>query len=136
MTRTYITAFIATAVAFLAIDSVWLSVMASRLYRPLLGDLLAADFDVTAAALFYLLYVSGIVYFAVRPALASRRLTTAALSGGFFGLCAYGTYDLTNQATLVNWPTIITVADLVWGTFLTASAATVGTLAARRLAAT
>jgi uncharacterized membrane protein len=133
MTRTYLTAYAATAVAFLAVDSVWLSVMASQLYRPLLGDLLAEDFDLAAAALFYVIYVGGIVFFAIRPALASGRASTAALNGAIFGLCAYGTYDLTNQATLKNWPTLITVADLCWGTILTATAATIGFLVASRL---
>jgi uncharacterized membrane protein len=133
MTRTYLTAYAATAVAFLAVDSVWLSVMASQLYRPLLGDLLAEDFDLAAAALFYVIYVGGIVFFAIRPALESGRAATAALNGAIFGLCAYRTYDLTNQATLKNWPTLITVADLCWGTFLTATAATIGFLVASRL---
>ncbi|KAB2950308.1 MAG: DUF2177 family protein [Rhizobiaceae bacterium] len=133
MSKTYLAAYVATATAFLAVDAVWLSVMAPQLYRPLLGDLLAENFDVVAAALFYVLYVSGIVFFAVRPALADGRAATAALNGAVFGLCAYGTYDLTNQATLRNWPAIITVADLFWGTILTATAATVGFLAASRL---
>jgi len=134
VTRTYLTAYAATAVAFLAVDSVWLSVMAAQLYRPLLGDMLAEDFDVVAAALFYVLYVGGIVFFAVKPALERGRAATAALNGAFFGLCAYGTYDLTNQATLKDWPTVITVADLCWGTVLTATAATVGFLLASRIA--
>ncbi|HHZ07789.1 MAG TPA: DUF2177 family protein [Rhizobiales bacterium] len=133
MSKSYLTAYVATAVAFLAIDSVWLSVMASQFYRPLLGDLLAEDFDVAAAALFYVLYVGGIVFFAVRPAFADGRPATAAVSGAAFGLCAYGTYDLTNQATLRNWPTVVTVADLCWGTILTATAATIGYLVAARL---
>ena len=134
MTRTYLTAYVATAVAFLAVDSVWLSIMAAQLYRPLLGDMLAEDFDVVAAALFYVLYVGGIVFFAVKPALERGRAMTAALNGAFFGLCAYGTHDLTNQATLKDWSTVITVADLCWGTVLTAVAATVGFLVASRIA--
>ncbi len=127
-------AYIATAVAFLAIDSVWLSTMASRLYRPYLGDLLRSDFDVKAAALFYIIYVGGIVYFAVMPALSSGSWRVAALNGAILGLVAYATYDLTNQATLREWPTIITVADLCWGTFLTASSATVAYLVTSRFA--
>lgn len=134
MSKTYLVAYVATAAAFLAIDSVWLSVMASQFYRPLLGDLLAEDFDVAAAALFYVLYVGGIVFFAVRRAFADGRTATAAVNGAVFGLCAYGTYDLTNQATLKNWPTIVTVVDLCWGTILTATAATIGYLVAARLA--
>lgn len=133
MPKTLLTAYAATAVAFLAVDSVWLSLMASRLYQPLLGDMLAEDFDIVAAALFYVLYVGGIVFFAVKPALECGRAATAALNGALFGLCAYGTYDLTNQATLKDWPAVVTVADLCWGTFLTATAATIGFLVASRL---
>ncbi len=133
MPKTLLTAYAATAVAFLAVDSVWLSLMASRLYQPLLGDMLAEDFDIVAAALFYVLYVGGIVFFAVKPALERGRAATAALNGALFGLCAYGTYDLTNQATLKDWPAVVTVADLCWGTFLTATAATIGFLVASRL---
>ena len=69
----------------------------------------------------------------MKPALERGRAATAALNGALFGLCAYGTYDLTNQATRKDWPAIITVADLCWGTFLTAAAATIGFLAASRL---
>lgn len=129
-----LTAYGATALAFLAIDSVWLSTMAGLMYRPLLGDLLAPSFRLTPAILFYVIYVGGIVFFAIRPALASGRLATAALHGAALGLVAYGTYDLTNHATLRNWPAIITVADMIWGTVLTASASVAGYAAARRLA--
>ena len=128
----YIVAYVATGIAFLAIDLIWLITMADLLYRPLLGDLLTESFNLAPAVLFYLIYIAGIVIFAIRPALAGGRWTTAALFGALFGFCAYATYDLTNQATIRDWPTLITVADLCWGTFLTATAATAGFAATKR----
>jgi uncharacterized membrane protein len=128
----YLVAYLAAGLAFLAIDSVWLITMADLLYRPLLGDLLAESFNVVPAVLFYVIYIAGIVIFAVRPALASGRWTTAAAFGALFGFCAYATYDLTNHATIRNWPAVITVADLCWGTVLTAISATAGFAAVKR----
>lgn len=131
--KTYGIAYIATGLVFLAIDSIWLSTMASRLYRPLLGDLLADGFNLAPAVAFYLIYIAGILYFAINPALGAGRWQTAALNGAVLGFVAYATYDLTNQATLRNWPTIITLADLAWGTVLTALSATGGYLITRKL---
>ena len=129
--KTYGVAWIATAAAFLALDAVWLSLAASRLYKPLLGGLLREPFQLTPAVLFYLIFTTGIVVFAVAPSLDSPRWTNAALRGAFFGFVGYAVYDLTNQATLNGWPVTITVADLIWGTALTAVAATAGYFAAR-----
>jgi uncharacterized membrane protein len=134
--RTYLVAWVATAVVFLGVDAVWLSFSASLLYRPLLGDLLREDFLLAPAALFYLIYTAGIVVFAVSPSLASGGWTAAGLRGLFLGLFGYAVYDLTNQATLRNWPVAVTVADLIWGAFLTAVAAIAGLLAARAFGAT
>jgi uncharacterized membrane protein len=129
--RTYGVAWFATALVFLGLDAVWLSFSASVLYRPLLGDLLRDDFLLVPAALFYVIYTAGIVAFAISPSLASGRWTAAGLRGLFLGLFGYAVYDLTNQATLRNWPVTITVADLIWGALLTAVAAIAGFLAAR-----
>jgi len=128
----YLVAYLAAGLAFLAIDSVWLMTMADLLYRPLLGDLLAESFNLAPAVLFYLIYIAGVVIFAVRPALATGRWTTAALFGALFGFCAYATYDLTNHATIKDWPAVITLVDLCWGTVLTATAATAGYAATKR----
>lgn len=128
MIKTYGIAYLTTAIVFLCIDAVWLTVMSSRLYKPLLGPMLLDSFNVQAAALFYVIYIAGAVYFAVQPALQSGSWTTAAVHGAVFGFCAYATYDLTNQATLKNWPIAITIADISWGTVLTAIAATSGFL--------
>jgi uncharacterized membrane protein len=129
--KTYGIAYIATGLVFLAIDAIWLTVSAERLYRPLMGDMLVDGFRLAPAALFYLIYIGGILIFAIAPAFATDRWTTAASHGALLGLFAYATYDLTNQATLKNWPVIVTVADLCWGTVLTAFAATAGFLITR-----
>ena len=131
--KTYGIAYIATGLVFLAMDAIWLTVAAQRLYRPLMGDMLVDGFRLAPAALFYLIYIAGIVVFAIAPALASDRWMTASSYGAFLGLFAYATYDLTNQATLKNWPVIVTIADLCWGTFLTAVAATAGFLITRAI---
>lgn len=131
--KRYAAAYVVTAIVFLGIDAIWLTLSADRLYRPNLSKLLAAQFSLAPAALFYVLYVAGILVFAVTPAFKSTQWTTAALYGALFGLFAYATYDLTNQATLKDWPVIVTIADLCWGTILTAVAASCGYLATRSL---
>lgn len=112
-----------TAVFFLALDAVWLTTMADRLYRPALGHLMLARFELAPAIAFYLAYFVGVVVFAVKPGLERGRWTTALGLGALLGFVAYATYDLTNQATLRDWPWRVTVADLCWGTLATALAA-------------
>lgn len=116
-------AYLAAAFVFLALDAVWLSAMASRLYQPHIGHLMAPTVDWLAAALFYPLYLLGLLVFAVRPALVQGRAAPALRLGALFGLIAYATYDLTNQATLRDWSWAVTVADLAWGAFVSGSAA-------------
>jgi len=84
----------------------------------------------------YIIYIAGAVFFAVQPAFQTGSWTTASVYGAAFGFCAYATYDLTNQATLKNWPVAITVADICWGTVLTAIAATAGFLVSSALTRT
>lgn len=120
--KRFVASWFAIAVPFLALDAVWLTVMAQRLYRPALGSIMRHDFDFAAAGAFYLLYFTGVVVFAVRAAASTRE---ALWRGALFGLVAYGTYDLTNQATVVGWPWHITLVDLAWGTFATAVAAAI-----------
>ena len=109
-----------------ALDFVWLGRMADVLYRPVMGDMALPGFRIAPAMAFYLLFVGGVVYFAVAPALAGGGARDAALSGAVFGFCAYATYDLTNQATLKLWSTEVTVLDLCWGAFVSAAGATAG----------
>ena len=124
----YAAAYIATLVVFLAVDSVWLTLMANRLYKPTLGDILLPTFSPAPAIVFYLLYIVGVLIFAVSPAIKDGQWTTALVYGALFGFFSYGVYDFTNMATLRNWTLTITVADLCWGTFLTGLAATLGYL--------
>ena len=107
-----------TFIVFLLVDSVWLGVIAPDFYRRHIGFLLAETPDWTAAALFYLLFIAGLVVFAVRPGLRDASLLRAATRGAFFGLVTYATYDLTNTATVKDWPWIVTVVDLAWGSLL------------------
>ena len=127
--RDFVVAFASAALTFLLLDAAWLSLMAKRLYRPSIGPLMREDFGVLAAALFYAIYLAGIVVFVVRPARDGR---AALVRGAFFGLVCYATYDLTNQATLIGWPWLVTAADLGWGAFLTALSGWVAYRAAAR----
>ena len=115
----FLRAYITTLVIFMAIDAVWLTQMASRLYQPTIGHLLAPEPDLFAALVFYLLYILGMVVFTVRPGEHDASLRAPAMRGALFGLVAYATYDLTNQATMRDWPWLVTGLDLLWGTFLT-----------------
>ena len=130
---TWIVAFIAAALAFGALDALWLGWAGPNFYRPKLGDLLADSFRMVPALVFYAAYVAAIVWFAVRPGLAGG-LGAAALNGALLGAICYATYDLTNQATLKHWSTTVTIADICWGAFATAVAATIATYAASKLA--
>jgi len=129
-TRSFIAGYVASAIAFLVLDALWLTTMADRLYRPALGRLMLDRFALAPAALFYAIYVAGVVIFAVAPGVASGRWTTSLLTGALFGLVAYATYDLTNQATLRDWPWRVTIADMAWGTLATGLAAACGCKAA------
>lgn len=121
-----LTAFLATGTVLLILDVIWLTSMIG-VYRQHLGELLYDGVRMGPAVAFYLLYVTGIVVLAVLPAVDSGAgWQKAAMTGALLGLFAYGTYDLTNQATLKVWPTFITVMDLAWGTFLTATTAAAG----------
>lgn len=127
-------AYAASLVAFVALDFVWLSLMVERIYRPALGDLLAAKPRMGAAVVFYLAYAAGLVFLVVAPALKEASLSRAGVGGLVLGAMAYATYDLTNQATLRSWSTKLTVVDITWGACLTAVAAMVGYAVARLIA--
>ena len=111
--------YIIALVVFLAIDMVWLTVIAKQFYAQKLGYLMAAKPNLLAALLFYMLFIVGLQFFVLNPALASGSWKAALLPGLFFGLVTYATYDLTNLATIKDWPVIITVLDLVWGSVVT-----------------
>ncbi len=115
----FVIAYIIAAVIFGILDFLWLSNMANSLYRPVIGEIMADEFRKAPALAFYLIYLFGIIWFGVKPALANGQWTTALLNGALFGGIAYATYDLTSQAVLKVWSTKITLYDIVWGTFAT-----------------
>lgn len=108
-------------VLFLIIDLIWLGLIAKNLYQNQIGTLLKTNTNWTAAIIFYLLFIGGLVFFAIQPSISSSTLWKAMLYGALFGFITYATYDLTNLATLEGWPIKITLIDLAWGSFLGAS---------------
>lgn len=129
----FFTTYIAGLIAFLVIDFIWLKYIALSFYREQVGHLMLDKPNLGIALLFYLFYVVGVVVLAVNPALEKGQWMTAALYGGLLGFVAYGTYDITNLATLKSWPPIVAVVDMIWGTVLTASVATIAYFATTAL---
>ena len=128
--RQFLVAYVVSAVVLLGLDAVWLTSMVDVLYRPAIGHLMAQRPALLPAVIFYVVYIAGVVLLAVEPGVAARRWTKALARGALLGFIAYATYDLTNQATLTHWPWLLTLADLAWGTCLTAAAAAAGSGAA------
>lgn len=122
----YLLTYLLTVPVFFAIDMVWLGVVAKGLYQKELGKFLSEKPNWAAAIVFYLLYIVGIIILAVAPAVEKQSLLRAVFLGGVFGGLAYATYDLTNLATLKNWPIKIVIIDIIWGVILTASVAGIG----------
>ncbi|MGB3165528.1 MAG: DUF2177 family protein [Alteraurantiacibacter sp.] len=128
----WIVAYAAAALAFGALDSVWLRWAGPNLYRPVIGQILADSFRPAPAAAFYLIYVAGMVYFAVRPGVESGSVGTALLNGAVLGALCYATFDLTSQAVMKVWATHISLADMAWGACATAAASGVAAWATLR----
>lgn len=126
-------AYGAAALTMLVLDAIWLTLAVPRIYKPQLGDLLADQPNFAVAGVFYLVYLIGVVVFAVLPAVDKGSWTQALLMGGLLGLVAYGTYDFTNLATLRGWPLGLSLIDVAWGVVLTATVSTAGYLAVRWL---
>jgi uncharacterized membrane protein len=129
----YLVAYVSAAVVFLGLDFAWLGFLARNAYRSWIGGLMRDELNVSAAVLFYLVYVVGLVIFAIAPALKAGSWQTAALYGALFGFFAYGIYELTNYATLKDWPFAMVVVDMAWGTALSAFAAIAGYAITRHL---
>ncbi len=108
--------YIMSLLIFFSIDLLWLGVIAKDLYRREIGFIMSDEIRWIPALLFYALYIVGLVFFCVSPALKDGRWMLALLYGGLFGLISYATYDLTNLATLKGWPVKLVVYDLIWGT--------------------
>lgn len=124
--------FIALPV-FFVIDMIWLGLIAKNFYAKHLGFLLKTDVNWTAAIIFYLLFIAGLVLFVLTPALQANSWSYALTYGALFGLITYATYDLTNLATIKDWPIIVTVIDLIWGTVLAASVSVISYLISSKL---
>jgi uncharacterized membrane protein len=122
-----VTEFLVTVVVFLIIDGLWLGLVARGFYRRNLGFLMTENPNWTAAGVFYLLYAIGLTVFAVIPGTDAGSVLEGLWHGALFGLVAYATYDLTNHATVRDWPAIVTFVDLAWGTVLSASVAAIAT---------
>jgi uncharacterized membrane protein len=128
---TFAKAFVGVLVAFFAIDILWISLVVRPMYDQQVGGLLRSNPQLGAAALFYVMYAAGIVYFAVLPALPSAGMRLALLNGAIFGGLAYGTYSFTNYAVLKGWTFTLVAADVAWGIVLTAVAAACGLFVTR-----
>ena len=126
-------AYVSTLIVFAIIDTAWLGSMGDRLYRPFIGSMLADQFRLAPAIAFYALYAAGLTLFAVWPGLVEGGWKKALLWGGLFGLFAYGTYDLTNLATLKSWSVKLVVIDIAWGTVVSAGSSVLAYLIASRL---
>lgn len=124
--KQFVIAYAGSGVFLLLADALWLSLAVGPLYRDALGDRMRPDVAMTPAALFYLLYVFGVVVFVVLPAFVSGKYATATMLGALFGLVAYATYDLTNLSTLKDWPLSLAVIDIAWGVAITTGASLCG----------
>jgi len=130
----FLVTYLSVAVTFVALDMIWLGTMVERLYRPVMGDMLRSEPNLAAAALFYLTYPLGLIWFAVLPAQQDGSALRAFAPGALLGCFSYATYDLTNQATLRNWSTGLTLADVCWGALLAGVSAWTGFLLAQKMA--
>jgi len=119
----YIILYGITTIIFFSIDLIWLGAIAKNLYREKLGFIMSEEINWTAAIVFYLIYIAGILYFAVVPSLNNADWHIALLNGAILGFLCYATYDLTNMATIAKWPLQIVIIDILWGTVLTGSVA-------------
>ena len=126
MTKLLIISFIFVSIIFLIIDVLWLSITVKSLYRPALGSLLKDKPVMWAAVLFYIIYMVGLALIIIKPALANDSILQALWTGVVFGIVAYGTYNLTNMATVKNWSASIVWIDMLWGGFLTGFSSAVG----------
>jgi uncharacterized membrane protein len=117
----FIKLYIIALPVFFAIDMAWLGLVAKKFYAKRIGFLMKTDINWTAAILFYLLFIIGLILFVIMPAVGKGSWVHALLFGALFGLIAYATYDLTNLATLKDWPLLVTIVDLVWGAVLAGS---------------
>ena len=125
--------YVVSVPVFFAVDMIWLGVIAKGFYRKALEPLLTPNINWTAAIIFYFLFLAGILIFALIPGMAKRSLGYTVLMAALFGFIAYATYDLTNLATLRDWPLMLSIVDMLWGAFLSASTAAITYLIMSRI---
>jgi len=125
--------YFSTLLVFFVIDLIWLLLMNSRFYKIQLAGLMSNKVNWLPAILFYLLFIVGVLLLVVLPAVDRDSWIRAMLLGGLLGMIAYSTYDLSNLATIKNWPVVVTIVDIVWGTVLSAIVATISFYIARAL---
>lgn len=128
----FIKLYLITLPVFFAIDMVWLGIVAKNFYREQIGFLMTPEINWPAAIIFYLLFIAGLILFVISPAVEKRMWLDALLMGALFGLITYATYDLTNLATVKNWPVLVTIVDLAWGATLSASVSLISYLIATK----
>lgn len=114
----FIKMYIIAFVIFIAIDAIWLGLVAPKFYKAQIGHLMAEKPNLLAALVFYLVFIVGVVYFVINPAIEAQSISKVIVAGLLFGFMTYATYDLTNLATLKDWPLLVTGIDLIWGSFL------------------
>ena len=129
----FIKLFLIALPVFFIIDMAWLGLVAKKFYDQHLGFLMKPDITWYAAIIFYLLFITGLVTFVISPAVEKHSWSHAILFGALFGLITYSTYDLTNLATIKDWPVIVTVVDLIWGIVLSASVSIITYLIANKI---
>lgn len=134
MKRSTIKPYLLTLVPFVGLDALWLGLIAPQFYRAQIGHLMASQVNWPAAILFYALFIAGMVFFVTGATIRSGDLRQALVRGAFFGFITYATYDLTNLATLKDWPLTVTIVDLIWGTVLSTAVSYIGFLAGKWLA--
>lgn len=122
-----------TLPVFFVIDMIWLGLVAQKFYRAQIGFLMRDGFNWVAALLFYFLFIVGLILFVIMPALKNDSLLHAILFGALFGLITYATYDLTNLATIKNWPLLVTIVDLVWGATLASAVSAISFFIASKI---
>ena len=129
----FIKLFLIALPVFFVIDMLWLVLIAKNFYQKQIGFLMNPDINWVAAIIFYLLFITGLIIFVISPAIEKYSWLHALLFGALFGLITYATYDLTNLATLKDWPLLVTIVDLIWGTVLAASVSVITYLIASRI---
>ncbi|WP_169712054.1 MULTISPECIES: DUF2177 family protein [Erythrobacter/Porphyrobacter group] len=130
----WIIAYGVAALSFLMLDAVWLRWASVNLYKPVIGEIMAKDFNLPAAIAFYLIYIAGMCWFAIKPGLEGGGVQAAMLNGILLGALCYATFDLTSQAVMKVWSTQISVLDILWGAFVTGAASSLACWAVLRFA--